>query len=362
MSFASISFLRSNSFEKKIECFSFFLSLFFAFTLHKQSHSNMSDTPDEQTNDVLFEKKELALPKPPPPPLSSASKVQVKLMSRFCTSITDDPILHLNVGGKYFSTRQSTLTNIPNTVLALICTTPWSDSIVRDDDGRIFLDFDPNLFEYLLNQLRDWSSMKKVFDLPHDQYLRQRFRSLCAQLNFNSELIDGIYRHDKFNQLSPQILLEDKGYLAIHAGEYRHAECRGVNVYSSGINRIVLILKHHEMEKFNTFIGIIWAATPMQERSFESSTAYGWAGRKHVYFKGIPSNTDGYGGYDSDMCVNDTIELTLNCQLHFISLFNYRTRKMYEIPVDIHEGCPFPWQLHINLCTPNDQMKILHSN
>lgn len=330
----------------------------------------MSDaSPEEQTTttiDVVERKDLIAISNPTSPPapapLSASSKMQSKLMSRFCSSLEDDPLVQLNIGGRYFTTRQSTLTHIPNTVLALACMKPWSDTITRDDNGRIFFDFDSNVFEYLLNQLRDWSSTKKVFDLPRDALTRQRFRSLCAQLNFNSQLIDGIYRNEKFNQLSRQVFLEDKGYLAIHAGEYRHAECRGVNVYSSGIHRIVLTLQHQEFEKYNTFIGIIWSATPMQERSFESPTAYGWAGRKRVYFKGVPAAADGYGGYDSDMCVKDTIELTLNCQLHCISMVNYRSRKVYEIPVDVHEGCPFPWQLHINLCSPNDRMKICHSN
>jgi hypothetical protein len=39
---------------------------------------------------------------------------------------------------------------------------------------------------------------------------------------------------------------------------------------------------------------------------------------------------------------------------------NYRTRKTYEIPIDTQEGCPFPWQLHINLYSPDDRVKIIN--
>lgn len=317
----------------------------------------MSDSPREETNDVVYNKELVVAP-----PLSPTSKIKAKVMSRFCQSIEDDPIILLNIGGKHMSTRRSTLTCIPNTVLALACTSPWSDSITHDDDGRLFFDFDPNLFEYLLNQLRDWSliSSRKVFELPRNEFDRQRFRLLCTQLNFNPDLIDGIHRREKFSKLCGHIILDEKGFVAIHAGSYRNAECRGVNVYSSGINRIKLILKHQEIDKYNTFIGIIWSGTPMQEKSYESSTAYGWGGRKQVYLKGIPSSTNGYAGYDSDICTNDTIELILNCQLNFISMFNHRTKKTYEIPIDIHEGCPFPWQLHINLYAPNDRVKIIN--
>jgi hypothetical protein len=156
------------------------------------------------------------------------------------------------------------------------------------------------------------------------------------------------------------VKLEENGLLAKHAGSYRHAECRGMNVYSTGINRIILIIEHQEMEKYDIFIGILWSGTAKQEKSFESSTAYGWAGQKRVYFKGIPSPIQGYGGYDSDMCTNDTIELILNCQLSLLSMINHRTRKRYEIPIDTREGCPFPWQLHVNLHAANDRVKIIN--
>jgi hypothetical protein len=36
----------------------------------------------------------------------------------------------------------------------------------------------------------------------------------------------------------------------------------------------------------------------MQEKSFQSSTAYGWAGQKQVFIKGVPASIQGYGGYD----------------------------------------------------------------
>ncbi|CAF1278404.1 unnamed protein product [Rotaria sordida] len=313
----------------------------------------------ETTQDVIDQKDALV---PSSTRLSSASsKMKSKIMSRFCTSIDDDPLILLNIGGIHMTTRRSTLMRIPNSVLALACISPWSETITRDNDGRLFFDCDPNLFQYLLNQLRDWSSsIRKVFTLPNDEFEREQFRSLCIQLNFDLHLIDGIYRHEKFNKICGHVILDEKGIVVRHANSYRYAECRGINVYSTGINRITLILKHQTIDKYNTFIGIIWSGTPMQEKSFESPTAYGWTGQKQVYLKGIPAAIQGYGGYDSDMCTKDTIDLILNCQLGLISLFNHRTRKIYEIQVDIKEGCPLPWQMHINLFGPDDQVKIIN--
>lgn len=317
----------------------------------------MTENKVEKTHDTN-EHKDIAITNPTRAS-SASSKAKSKTMSRFCTSTNDDPLILLNVGGTHMTTRRSTLMRIPNTVLALACVSPWSENITHDSDGRIFFDCDPHLFQHLLNQLRSWSSSQKVFDLPSDHLQREQFRSLCAQLHFDLHLIDGIYRHDKFSKVCGHVLIDDKGVVAIHAGTYRYAECRGMNVYSSGINRIALKLKHQTIDKYNTFIGIIWAGSPMQENSFELPTAYGWTGHKQVFLKGIPTAMQGYGGYDSDICTNDQVDLILNCQLGFICLYNHRTRKTYEIKVDIVEGCPLPWQLHINLYGPEDGVKIL---
>ena len=312
----------------------------------------------EKTQDVV-DKKDTLVPSNITPS-SASSKKKSKIMSRFCISIDDDPLVLLNIAGTHMTTRRSTLMRIPNTVLALALTSPWTEKITRDDDGRLFFDCDPILFQYLLNQLRDWSSSRRIFDLPKEQHERERFRSLCLRLNFDSYLIDGIYRQEKFIKICGHVVLDENGLVARHDTSYRFAECRGMNVYSSGIHRIALTLKHQTNDKYNTFIGIIWSGTPMQEKSIESPTAYGWAGQKQVYLNGVPVTMQGYGGYDSDMCTNDTVDITLNCQLGLISLFNHRTRKVYEIQVDLKEGCPLPWRLHINLYGPDDRVKIIN--
>ncbi len=147
---------------------------------------------------------------------ATPSSETLKLMSRFCVTIDDDPLIFLNISGTHMTTRRSTLMRIPNTVLALAFISPWSERITHDNDGRLFFDCDSILFQYLLNQLRDWSSSCRVFDLPKkNQFERERFRSLCIQLNFDLNLI-------KYVDI---LYLMKKGFTAMHAGTYRFAEC-----------------------------------------------------------------------------------------------------------------------------------------
>ena len=318
----------------------------------------MSDTVVVKTPDTNG-KQEMALTHDEVQPMSASEKAKNKIMSRFCLSTDDDPLIQFNVGGTPMTTRRSTLIRIPNTVLALLCISPWSETFARDADGRLFLDCDPVSFQDLLNQLRTWSPTRKVFDLPKDRQARERFRALCRQLHFDLDLTEGIQRHDKFNKICGHMVLDEKGLAVRHVGSYRHAECRGMNVYAAGIHRITLTIRYQAMDKYSTFIGIIWSASPMQEKSFESPTAYGWGGQSQVFLKGQPVAIQGFGGYDSDICTNDSVEITLNCQLSLISLLNHRTKKVYEIPVDTQEGCPLPWQLHINLYGSDDRVRII---
>ncbi|CAF4504642.1 unnamed protein product [Rotaria sp. Silwood2] len=70
-------------------------------------------------------------------------------------------VLHLNVGGELIYATRETLTYIPNTILASIVkhdNINQSNSIERDNDGRIFLDFPPILFKHALEQIRRWKN------------------------------------------------------------------------------------------------------------------------------------------------------------------------------------------------------------
>ncbi|KAJ8963275.1 hypothetical protein NQ318_018742 [Aromia moschata] len=61
-------------------------------------------------------------------------------------------ILHLNVGGKRFSTSRQTLNLIPDTFFTALLSGRISS--LRDEKGAIFIDRDPNIFSVILNYLR----------------------------------------------------------------------------------------------------------------------------------------------------------------------------------------------------------------
>ncbi|CAF3087959.1 unnamed protein product [Rotaria sp. Silwood2] len=161
---------------------------------------------------------------------------------------------------------------------------------------------------------------------------------------------------DKFDKASDNIKILENGFVAEHDGTTDHGEVRGFKTYSTGTHKINL--KIEEMKNNNwMFWGIISQSTAMQHNSYSSTSANGWAKNpKQVYLNGV--NNEGYNNYQADIVKNDILHLTLNCDSQIIELENERTNQKNSIPIDLNR-CPFPWQLHINLYSSNDRIRIL---
>ncbi|KAL6080628.1 putative BTB/POZ domain-containing protein kctd15-like [Balamuthia mandrillaris] len=66
----------------------------------------------------------------------------------------------LDVGGKYYSTAISNLTKFPDSMLGAMFS--GRHEIIKNDEGRVFIDRDGKLFRYILDFLRN-----NEWDLPH---------------------------------------------------------------------------------------------------------------------------------------------------------------------------------------------------
>ncbi|CRL04723.1 CLUMA_CG017783, isoform A [Clunio marinus] len=72
-------------------------------------------------------------------------------------------IVHLNVGGKKFSTSRTTLNQIPDTFFTALLSGRIQS--LRDENGAIFIDRDPDLFSLILNYLRTKDIDLKLCDI-----------------------------------------------------------------------------------------------------------------------------------------------------------------------------------------------------
>ncbi|CAF1225292.1 unnamed protein product [Didymodactylos carnosus] len=163
---------------------------------------------------------------------------------------------------------------------------------------------------------------------------------------------------ERFDRVIGDIALSDNGRVATHTGDIFHpnASVYGANRYSSGTHCLSLYIEQMHW----LFFGVISTSTSLKADAYKSSSAYGWVGDnavpvKNVYLKGESGR--GYGGYDNDMKQYDIIDIIFDCDEKRIRLVNKRTRKTYEIPIDLN-SCPLPWRFVISFYWLGDRVRI----
>ena len=140
----------------------------------------------------------------------------------------EDEIVHLNVGGTKMATKKSTLCQVEESMLATMFSGRWETDIERDEDGHVFLDYNPELFALVLDYLR-----AKKFQTPGKPALLPPV-ALEDVVNFKS-LVDylGVVPHNqnttdvrcksldnnnthRFLLYSEGMMLNDNGTTATH--------------------------------------------------------------------------------------------------------------------------------------------------
>lgn len=84
-------------------------------------------------------------------------------------------IVSLNVGGRRFDVAKSTLVQHAHSMLALMFTSGLEPAH-HDDEGRFFIDRDGDMFQYVLNHLRDGTEMQFPSALQELQRLQTEAR------------------------------------------------------------------------------------------------------------------------------------------------------------------------------------------
>lgn len=109
---------------------------------------------------------------------------QLKNESEFIKDLLNpNDYIRLNVGGQTLVTRRSTLTKIPNSKLARWFNLSSPNPLQMESDRSYFLDFNPTLFSYLLDQLRSLEDITKpVFKLPTSKSSSKAFRKMLIAL------------------------------------------------------------------------------------------------------------------------------------------------------------------------------------
>ena len=273
--------------------------------------------------------------------------------------VSDNDIIHLNVGGQKITTKRSTLCQVEGSLLASMFSGRWEDGLERDKDGCVFFDFNPQYFVLILDYLR----AKKIEtpenpaplpQVPSEQL--KNFNNLVSYLGLEKELTSQLPPKvtETFQLHSAGITIEENGAVAVHAGSGSgHHHVLGENIYEKGEIHWQLKLESFAYNHWMLVAIVKGGTVPSTVSSHSWSGSYGWAlgSTGQVYTDGKCSNN---GSLQNICKQGDTIKLTLNCATSTLTLVVPSGQQfLHTLPSST------TWKLHINLHGSNDKIRIV---
>ena len=292
-----------------------------------------------------------------------SSKKKSKKESKKASKVKDNDIIYLNIGGEKVTTERCTLCQVKDSRLAKMFSGPAKDDLKRDDDGAIFLDYNPEHFRLILEYLRAKKIAQpgKPIALPKvAEDKLAHFNDVLQKLGLSDEIVPAeIAPSEKFDQHSRQATLEESGAVAVNGRSVGHSYVLGKNVYQKGI---LLKLKLESFQdKDWMFVGVLRGDVTQPEddpvQSHRWNGSYGWAfGRKYgtVWKNGSGKDKDALKKIAKE---GDTVELVLNCLASKpkVSLHFPTGGKEFHIEIPKSQT----WRLNVNLRGNNDKIRIM---
>jgi hypothetical protein len=285
-----------------------------------------------------------------------AEKLRMKAVE-----VSDDDIINLNVGGKKMTTKRSTLCQVEGSLLASMFSGRWEDSLARDEDGRIFFDFNPQYFVYILDYLRarTIATAENPAPLPkvaEDQV--KHFSNLVEYLGLGDEIFPTvIVPPEKFNLHSTGVSLEEDGKVAVHDSTRSHQYVVGENTYQQEIVRRKLKIESFQNNDW-MMVGVTKGDVVQQnDLSCNWPGSYGWTLGSNSY-QGVFKD----GSMTKETTLQnltkqgDTVELVLDCDAAKLSLHLPAGQQFH---IDLPKSQT--WRFHVNLNGANDKIRIVEA-
>ena len=220
-----------------------------------------------------------------------------------------------------------------------------SEQLNENRKNDNFIEIDLQQWKTTLKDLKAMLNSSSMFSFEkHDD--SPLLQNISLVFIIENELFEEVFNN------TTQI--KQNGQIAIHDISYNYSEIRGKNEYTSGRHTIRLSIE--QSADSWTFLGINSKSAPLQNKSYQSKSAYGWTNNNYIWLNGEchPNKSTSH----VEMKTNDIINLIFHCDKRKVSMINERTNVNYELDVNT-DHCPFPWQLHVNLYEANSCVRIL---
>ena len=282
-----------------------------------------------------------------------AEKLRMKAVE-----VSDNDIINLNVGGKKITTKRSTLCQVSGSLLASMFSGRWETSLERDEDGRIFFDFNPQYFVLILDYLRakrvatpeNPAPLPKV---PDDQ--AKNFNNLIEYLGLSDEIVPSpIAPPEKFNLHSTGVTLQEDGKVAVHDATTAYKYVLGDNVYHQGIVRRKLKIESFQNNNW------MWVGMVKGDVVPQNDLSYAWPGSYGCSLGNIgevwKNGSCRYNTLNNLTKQGDTVELVLDCDAAKLSL-HLTTGQQFHFDLPKAQT----WRLNAGFHGANDKIRIMEA-
>ena len=199
-----------------------------------------------------------------------------------------DDVIELNIGGQAMTTTRSTLCQVEGSLLSSMFSGRWDNSMSRDKDGRIFLDFNPTYFGYILDYLRAKKipTADKPATLPTvASNQANNYHKLIEYLGLGDEMFPKVT--ESFKEHSSGIKLENDGAVAAYyAQEIQYSQYSqysqptnefvfGQNTYKRGVIRLRLKIECPKY-KGSIWVGMMRGDVTADRIQYYVSALRGW--------------------------------------------------------------------------------------
>ena len=266
--------------------------------------------------------------------------------------VSGDDIINLNVGGVNITTTRSTLCQVEGSFLASMFSGRWEKSLARDENGRVFFDFNPQYFAFILDYLR----AKKISTsenpaplpkVPEDQV--KHFNNLVEYLGLSDEFEPD----EKFNLHSTGVTLAEGGIVAVHDSSTGHKYVLGENIYREGVVKLKLKIESFHNTNWMFFGMMKGDVVPQHDNSYSWPGAYGWTlgNSGQVYKEGSCSIDNSLKNLTKP---GDTVNLVLDCDAAKLSLHLPSGQQFH-----MDQPKSQTWRLNVNLHGAHDKIRIV---
>src|SRR5690554_1332976 len=165
--------------------------------MDKEFWASVQKKIDEETGKIDEEKKEVEEER-------SKLEEEKKAMQKV---VSPQEIITLNVGGTIFSTTREALCQVKDSLLASMFSGRWEESLTRDEEGKVFFDFDPELFRFVLSYLRTKKLLQK--EIPFPLVPQEKLLEMNAMRDFLGLTAVEPLLDDSFGFVSPRVTITD---------------------------------------------------------------------------------------------------------------------------------------------------------